>query len=155
MHRITLAASATALMFLLGLALLLPGCATPRGSTEAQIRAVLDRQRDDWNAGSIRDFMTGYARSDTTRFASGGEVRLGWETVLARYTTRYTNRAAMGRLEFTEVQVSPLSRDAALVFGHWRLRREQDEPAGLFTLLFRRTPEGWRIVHDHTSSATP
>ena len=26
------------------------------------------------------------------------------------------------------------------------------KPGGLFTVILRRFPEGWKIVHDHTSS---
>jgi ketosteroid isomerase-like protein len=59
----------------------------------------------------------------------------------------------MGRLTFSDVEVTMLSPDAGLVLGRWRLQREQDEPSGLFTLVFRELPEGWRIVHDHTSAA--
>jgi ketosteroid isomerase-like protein len=46
-----------------------------------------------------------------------------------------------------------LSPDAAAVLGRWRLKRANDEPHGRFTLIFKRLPEGWRIVHDHTSAA--
>jgi ketosteroid isomerase-like protein len=141
-----------------------PGCSTSSTSSTtparpdtaaSRIQSVLDQQVADWNAGNLRDFMNGYARSETTRFASGGDVHLGWETVLARYTGRYADRAAMGRLAFEDIRITPLAPDAALVFGRWKLQRANDAPSGLFTLLFRRTPDGWRIVHDHTSSATP
>jgi ketosteroid isomerase-like protein len=143
----------------LTLALLLAGCQTtpfqPTVTAEQEIRALLARQAADWNAGSIAGFMQGYAKSDTTRFASGGDVTRGWETVLNRYVNHYTDRAAMGRLTFSEIEVAVLSPDSAEVFGHWRLDREKDSPHGLFTLLLRKTPAGWRVVHDHTSSATP
>lgn len=75
--------------------------------------------------------------------------------MLARYTQRYADRAAMGRLAFEDIRITPLAPDAALVFGRWKLQRANDAPSGLFTLIFRRTPDGWRIVHDHTSSSTP
>ena len=116
---------------------------------------MLDHQVMDWNAGDIAGFMRGYAKSDTTRFASGGEITRGWQTVFARYLKRYGDRAAMGRLTFTELEITVLAPDRAEVFGHWRLDREEDTPHGLFTLLMRKTPDGWRGVHDHTSSATP
>jgi ketosteroid isomerase-like protein len=124
-----------------------------QAAIEPEVRAVLDRQARDWNAGDLDAFMTGYWRSDQTRFCSGGDVSVGWQTVLDRYRRRYTDRAAMGRLDFSEVQVTPLPPDAALASGRWRLQRAADSPSGLFTLLFRRTGEGWRIVHDHTSAA--
>ena len=140
-------------------ALLLAGCQTAPAhlppASDAEIRAVLDQQAADWNAGSIAGFMRGYAPSDTTRFASGGEVMRGWQTVFDRYVKRYGDRATMGQLTFSAVEITVLSPAQALVFGHWRLDRKKATPQGLFTLLFRKTPEGWHIVHDHTSAATP
>ena len=122
---------------------------------EAAVRAVLNQQVADWNRGSIDDFMRGYAHSGSTRFASGGDVTLGWDTVRDRYLKRYGNAAKMGRLTFSDIEVNELSPGAAVAFGHWRLERTNDVPSGLFTLVFRRGPEGWKIVHDHTSAATP
>lgn len=115
---------------------------------------MLDEQVKDWNEGSIEKFMRAYQRADTTRFASGGDISQGWQTVFERYKMKYTDKAAMGKLTFSDLETTVLSSDSALVFGRWRLEREKDEPSGLFTLLFRKTPEGWRIVHDHTSAAT-
>jgi ketosteroid isomerase-like protein len=137
----------------------LAGCATApveSASTAADaIRAVLDSQARAWNAGDLGAFMQGYARSERTRFASGGGVHLGWQTVFDRYRSRYGDRAAMGTLTFSDLDVTVLGSDAALAFERYRLQREKDEPTGLFTLLFRKTSEGWRIVHDHTSAASP
>jgi ketosteroid isomerase-like protein len=59
----------------------------------------------------------------------------------------------MGTLAFSDIEITPLSADAAVVLGRWHLKRANDEPHGRFTLIFRRLPEGWRIVHDHTSAA--
>jgi len=133
------------------------GCAhmssKPAVGAEQQVRAVLDEQVRAWNAGDLRGFMEGYAQSDRTRFQSGDTVSLGWQTVFDRYQKRYGDRASMGILRFSEVDVSMLTPDVALAFGRWRLERAQDAPSGLFTLLFRRTSAGWRIVHDHTSAA--
>ncbi|MBI2929939.1 MAG: DUF4440 domain-containing protein [Verrucomicrobia bacterium] len=124
-----------------------------RAASETAILAVLEQQAKDWNEGSIEKFMRGYSRSETTRFASGGNVRLGWQAVLDRYQQTYGDRAAMGTLTFSDIDIRVLSADAALAFGRWHLKRDKDEPSGLFTLLFRKTADGWRIVHDHTSAA--
>ena len=121
---------------------------------KTSVQAVLDEQVKDWNEGNIEKFMRGYYRADTTRFASGGDISRGWQTVFERYKTKYPDRAAMGKLTFSDIETTVLSADAALVFGRWRLERVKDKPSGLFTLLFRKTPEGWQIVHDHTSAAT-
>jgi len=60
----------------------------------------------------------------------------------------------MGTLEFSNLQIEPLSADTAFVRGQWHLTLSDGKtPHGLFTLVFRRFPDGWKIVHDHTSAA--
>jgi ketosteroid isomerase-like protein len=73
--------------------------------------------------------------------------------VLARYKKNYPDRGAMGTLDFSNLEFRFLGPDAALVLGHWHLKREKDEPGGVFSLVFQRFPEGWRIIHDHTSAS--
>src|SRR5437016_12245119 len=126
-----------------------------RASAAIQIRSVLRAQQDAWNRGDIDGFMNGYARSPSTVFISEDTIRRGWETVRARYQQKYSDRAKMGRLSFSDVEINLLSSDAAVVVGRWSLERAKDRPHGRFTLIFKRLPEGWRIVHDHTSAATP
>jgi ketosteroid isomerase-like protein len=121
----------------------------------AQIRSILRAQQDAWNRGDIDGFMNGYARSTSTVFISEDSVRRGWETVRARYRQKYSDHAKMGALSFSDIEINLLSSDAAVVLGRWRLERAKDRPHGRFTLIFRRLPEGWRIVHDHTSAAPP
>ena len=122
-------------------------------NSAAEIQSVLSAQQDAWNRGDIDAFMNGYARSTSTVFISEDEVRRGWETVRERYCVKYSDRAKMGALSFSDIEVTMLSPDAAVVLGRWRLKRANDEPHGRFTLIFKRLPEGWRIVHDHTSAA--
>ena len=124
-----------------------------RAADEAAIRAVLQQQAEAWNQGDIDAFMDGYARTDSLRFASGGAVHTGWQATLDRYHRTYPDRAAMGTLTFDLHAVRVLSAQWAVVFGGYQLERAEDRPSGLFTLLFEKRPEGWRIVHDHTSSS--
>jgi ketosteroid isomerase-like protein len=132
-------------------------CAEPEQppNSVAEIESVLNAQQDAWNRGDIDAFMKGYAQSASTVFVSEDEVRRGWETVRDRYRVKYSDRAKMGTLSFSEIEVTMLSPNAAVVLGRWRLKRANDEPHGRFTLIFKRLPEGWRIVHDHTSAAPP
>ncbi|HZI20202.1 MAG TPA: DUF4440 domain-containing protein [Pyrinomonadaceae bacterium] len=120
----------------------------------AAVRAVIEAQKAAWNRGDIEGFMDGYAREETTTFVSGDAVTRGWQTVLERYRARYDSRAKMGTLDFSEVELRPLSPFYTMALGRWRLTLESGEtPRGRFTLIFRRTAAGWRVVHDHTSSA--
>ncbi len=117
----------------------------------ADIRAVMWAQVAAWNRGDIDGFMNGYWRSDRTEFVSGDKVTRGWQTVRDRYRRKYDSREKMGTLTFSAINVTTFGNDAAFVVGQWSLRRKSDRPHGVFSLLFRRTPAGWRIIHDHTS----
>ena len=130
-------------------------CAAPEqpSNSVAEIQSVLTAQQDAWNRGDIEAFMNGYARSTSTVFVSGDEVTRGWETVRDRYREKYSDQAKMGTLTFSDVEVTMLSPEAAAVLGRWKLKRANDEPHGRFTLIFKRFPEGWRIIHDQTSAA--
>jgi ketosteroid isomerase-like protein len=119
----------------------------------AAIRTVLDAQSDAWNRGDIEGYMDGYDRSPATEFVGGDSITRGWQPVLDRYRKKYDSRDKMGVLTYSDVEITIIGNDAALVLGRWRLKRASDEPHGTFSLLFRRTKAGWRIVHDHSSSA--
>ena len=131
------------------------GAETHDKNASADIRAVMIAQEVAWNRGDVDGFMNGYARSRTTVFVSGDTITRGWQTVRDRYKKKYATAEQMGRLTFSDLEITTLGPNAAIVLGRWRLRRKSDQPHGRFTLLFRRTPEGWRIVHDHTSAAAP
>jgi ketosteroid isomerase-like protein len=117
----------------------------------AAVRAVLDAQAAAWNRGEIEGYMNGYERSEQTIFVSGDQLTRGWQTVFDRYKKNYDSREKMGTLAFSELEVKPLSEFYIMVTGRWQLTRAKDTPHGRFTLVFRRTLQGWRIIHDHTS----
>jgi ketosteroid isomerase-like protein len=123
------------------------------GNPESSIRAVLDAQAAAWNRGDVEGYMDGYDRSPKTEFVGGDSITRGWQEVLDRYKKKYDTREKMGTLTFSDLEITVLGNDAALVLGRWRLQRANDQPHGTFTLLFRKTKSGWKIVHDHTSSA--
>ncbi|MGE5361181.1 MAG: YybH family protein [Bacteroidales bacterium] len=133
-----------------------PGTATPGGDDKdiAAVRAVIEAQQAAWNRGDVAGYMEGYAKTSATTFVSGDTVTRGWQTVLDRYKARYDTREKMGTLAFTELEFKPLCASCILVMGRWELTRTGDTPRGRFTLIFERTNAGWRIVHDHTSSAS-
>lgn len=122
--------------------------------TIAAVRAVLDAQMAAWNRGDIEGFMDGYWRSPETVFVSGDTVTHGWAVVLDRYKKGYDTREKMGTLAFSDLEIKVIGKDTAIALGRWQLTRAKDTPHGRFTLIFRRTEQGWRIIHDHTSSAT-
>ncbi|MEO5859086.1 MAG: DUF4440 domain-containing protein [Pyrinomonadaceae bacterium] len=116
----------------------------------ADIRSVMNKQAIDWNRGDIPAFMEGYWKSDQLTFVSS-RVTKGWQPTLDNYKKSYPDKTAMGMLTFSDLEITVVSRDAAVVLGSWSLKRAKDNPGGKFTLIFRKFKDGWRIVHDHTS----
>ena len=139
------------LSLLIGFIVLTVFSQTEQSKSEAAIRAVIDAQRDAWNRGDIEGYMEGYERSPDTSFLSGDDLTKGWQTVLDRYKKKYDTRDKMGVLTFSDLEIRMLSSGSALATGRWMLKRANDEPHGRFSLIFRRTNAGWRIIHDHTS----
>ena len=115
------------------------------------IHAVMDDQVAAWNKGDVDGFMKGYWNSPEMTFVSGNNVTRGWQPTLERYKKGYDTRAKMGVLSFSELEITVLGKDAAVVMGRFTLERESDKPTGMFTLTFRKFKDGWKIIHDHTS----
>jgi ketosteroid isomerase-like protein len=151
-------AIATALILLA--AVVQPACLRAHGAEpepESAVRAVLERQVADWNKHDLDAFLAGYWNSPKLVFQSGGRRVDGWETVRDRYRRRYQAEGrSMGELTFAALEIERLATDAVLVRGSWSVKMpDGTQPHGLFTLIFRRFKDGWKIVHDHTSADEP
>src|ERR1700730_7449760 len=101
--------------------------AKQEAKAQAAIRRVIEAQRDAWNRGDILGYMKGYQQSDETVFVSGDNVTRGWRTVLEHYQKSYDSREKMGVLAFSELEITMLADDAAVVVGRWHLQRAKDE----------------------------
>jgi len=137
---------------------LLGSCAASTGYRDRDqsqaIEAVIRTQESAWNRGDLEGYMSsGYLKSPELTFFSGDDVTRGYDTVLERYRERYKSGGReMGRLTFSELETIHYDADTGLVRGRWKLEFiDKTEMGGLFSVIMRRTPEGWRIVHDHTS----
>jgi hypothetical protein len=126
--------------------------AEQRDTDRAVITKILEAQQRNWNQGNVDAFLEGYWHSPDLTFSGSSGISRGWDGVMARYKKNYPDRAAMGRLDFSSLEFHFLGRDAALVLGHWHLARANGDIGGVFSLVWQRFPEGWRIIHDHTSA---
>ena len=118
----------------------------------APIRKVIEDQQAAWNRHDLEAFMTGYWKSPELTFFSGAHESKGWQAALDRYKTSYQGAGhEMGKLEFANLRIEMLGPEAAFVRGEFHLTMSDGKtPHGLFTLVFCRFPEGWKIIHDHS-----
>jgi beta-aspartyl-peptidase (threonine type) len=118
------------------------------------VRLVWTAQVEAWNRGDLDAFMSGYWKSPDLVFFSNGTETRGWQATLDRYRVRYQAEGKqMGTLDFPELEILALGPEAAMARGRWRLKMpDGKELSGMTSVVFRKLPEGWRIVHDHSSS---
>jgi uncharacterized protein (TIGR02246 family) len=126
---------------------------SPPAPVAQAVRAVIAAQIEAWNRGDLNGYMAGYWNSPDLVFFSNGQETRGWQPTLDRYRARYQGEGKkMGTLDFPVLDVLALSPDAALARGRWRLRMpDGKELTGMTSVLLQRRPEGWRVVHDHSS----
>jgi ketosteroid isomerase-like protein len=119
----------------------------------AAIRHVIEQQQEAWNRGDMEAFMSGYWNSPDLTFFSGAHESDGWQAALDRYKKSYQGAGhEMGKLEFANLRIEMLGSEAAFVRGEFHLTMSDGKtPHGLFTLIVRKFPEGWKIVHDHSA----
>jgi ketosteroid isomerase-like protein len=117
------------------------------------IRKVIEEQQAAWNRQDLEGFMAGYWNSPELTFFSGAHESKGWQAALDRYKKSYQGAGhEMGKLEFANLRIEILGPDSAFVRGEFHLTMSDGKtPHGLFTLVFRKFPEGWKIVHDHSA----
>lgn len=114
----------------------------------------IESQAQAWNRGDIDGFMRYYKKSDDITFSSGGQTRRGWQATSDYFKSRYDTKDKMGKLTFSDLEVTPLGKDYDLVLGRWFLDRKSPV-GGNFSLIVERRPGGFKIIHDHTSLDAP
>lgn len=131
-----------------------------QSADETAIRTVISAQAMAWNRGDVTAFMQGYEDSPETAFVGAGTVRKGFQPILDRYKQTYSTKAQMGTLTFSNITVRllPASCGAveyAVVTGNFHLDRAQKgktrKDDGIFSLMWHKSPQGWKIMLDHTS----
>lgn len=115
------------------------------------ILKLMHNQELAWNRGDIDGFMQGYWKSDSLLFVGKNGPVFGWKPTIDRYRKSYPDKATMGQLKFTILQVKVFDPTNAFVFGGWKLKRAKDAPGGYYTLWFKKIKGEWKIVCDHTS----
>jgi uncharacterized protein (TIGR02246 family) len=128
---------------------------------QEDVRALLARQADAWNAGDLEGFTSVYA--EDASFATPSGLTQGREAVLARYRTRYATPEARGRLSLEPIELRvhmgeevtphgdavPGHVQSVSVLARWRIEHTaQPAQSGLTLLVFRPRGNTWEIVQD-------
>ncbi len=137
-----------------GLAFSLVATAAFAGPAEdkAAIAKVLGEASAGWSRGDLDAFMASYEKAPQINYVSGGKVTQGYDAIREIYAPRFTEPTKMPKLTTEIVDFDPLGADYAAVVGRFHLTLPDGKDAtGLFSLVFHKTVQGWRIVSDHSS----
>jgi len=133
--------------------------AAAEAADETGIRAAIKAQSEAWNRADIPTFMQAYEDSPDTTFI-GLTLRKGFQPIRDRYLLNYTTPEQMGKLSFNDLDIRLLpdscgKTEYAIVTGKFHLERtahgEAKKDDGIFSLVWRKGPQGWKIIVDHTS----
>ena len=118
---------------------------------ELAVRNILQQQTTSWNTGNIESFMQGYWHNDSLMFIGKSGITYGWQKTLDNYKKNYPDASAMGKLDFTIIEMKKLSPQYYFVVGRWHLARIAGDLSGYFNLLFKKMGNTWFIITDHSS----
>lgn len=118
---------------------------------EASIRAATRASSEAWNRGDLKGHLAIYV--DTVTFMTANGPRPGVDAIERAFgETYFVDGGPRQTLSFQETVIRPLGRDAALETGRFLLSGGgEPDQSGWFTLVWLRTSDGWKAVHDHSS----
>ena len=122
-------------------------------ATETAIHQLMDQQAADWNRGDVEAFMKAYEDAPTTTFV-GKTVEYGYATIRERYKRIYPTPAGMGKLTFSNLAITPMDPNYAVATGNFHLERTAvggGNADGIFSLVLKKDPQGWKIILDHSN----
>jgi len=117
---------------------------------EKEILKVMTDQQIAWNNGDLDGFMQGYWKSEEMMFIGKSGPNYGWQKTLDNYKKSYPTKEKMGILSFSDQKIKMLGKNYAHVFGKWKLTREDGDLGGIYTLVFQKFKDGWKVISDHT-----
>ncbi len=142
-------------------ALLATACATGgsgNGGSSPDVPAhlvqLMHESATAWNRADLTGFLATYADDPRTAFM-GQTVTLGLDSIRARYIRSYfkDGKAPRDQLAFDELETRMLGPNHALMRGRCILTNPADNSKTYcrYSLVWEKRPEGWRIIHDHSS----
>lgn len=115
------------------------------------IRTMLDSSAAAWNRGDVRGHLA--TNADSIEFMTRHGPVVGNDSVIQMMTDHYfKNGQPTQQLRFEHVTVRPLGKRYALAIGQFILSGGGlADQSGWFSTVWEHRPEGWRVIHDHSS----
>jgi ketosteroid isomerase-like protein len=150
MHRSLRALSLGALLLTAACAGAPRPAAAPATDVAAEILPIEMETAAAWNRADLDAHVAAYA--DSAVFMAPGPV-VGRERTRASLERSFWREGKpLQQLRYEEVSLRPLGRDHALMTGRFVLYGGgRADRSGWFSLVWARTAEGWKIIHDHSS----
>ena len=128
-----------------------PLAAADWASDEAEIRRSLAASVLAFNRADLPGHLAIY--DESVQFMTKNGPRPGIAPIEKAFRETYIKDGrAIQQLRFEELAVRSLTPDAVLATARFVLSGGgKPDQAGWFTLVWLRTPAGWRAVHDHSS----
>ncbi len=130
-------------------------------SAARQIRAQWDDMQRAANAHDTDSFMAPFAHRPDLVFAVNGEVIHGWDALHAQQQKWWNHGKSDARYtQAGELELIALGPDAEVSTASFTSRRTRPDgkiSTGRFvvTYIWKKLPQGWRIVYGHESWARP
>ena len=121
---------------------------------ELDVIKVLNAQERAWNHADLDAYLSGYKNGTDLLFVADGRVTRGFEQLINDYRHNYPNKDSMGVLTFSELEPHVLSDTFGVVLGKYHIDRPKKfggSADGMFSLVFEKTDDGWKIVVAHTT----
>ena len=122
----------------------------PSAADEAAIHALFDSTAAGWNRGDLATYMSVYV--DSAVGAGAGSFDVGKAAIERTMRAGFwRNGRPAQALHYEHLRVRMLGADYALVNGEFVLTGgDRAERRGLFSTVWARTSDGWRMINDHS-----
>lgn len=117
---------------------------------EQQIRALLNGTAEGWNKGDLAQYLSVYTPDATEMLSTGpaGGVEAIEKTMKEGF---WKTGRPIQVLRYENIVVRMLGKEGALVTGQFILSgAERPDRKGWFTTVWKKTKDGWRMIHDHS-----
>jgi ketosteroid isomerase-like protein len=131
------------------------GAPADPAALQASVESLLTVSAEAWNGGDLEGFLYWYKSGPETSFMTSRGPVHGLDELRGVYASRFEPGASRDSLRFEDIETRPLAPWLGLATARCVLfQGDSITDTCVFTLVLENAPEGWRIIHDHSSAAS-